>query len=150
MKNQYLFNCNIAQTLNRIGDKWCLLIIHEIMIGHKTYKELKDNLIGIPTNLLSNRLKELEEYKLIKAELYQKHPPRYEYQLTEAGEDLRQVLVVMVHWGEKHLKEDCYKELRHVNCGGPIEITYHCEKCEKEVKIEEIQAKDIKNEKKTI
>ena len=57
MKSSYNLPCNIAQTLNIIGDKWSLLIIHELAIGHNTYKEIQTGLTGIPTNLLSTRLK---------------------------------------------------------------------------------------------
>ena len=55
MKSSYNLPCNIAQTLNIIGDKWSLLIIHELAIGHNTYKEIQNGLTGIPTNLLSTR-----------------------------------------------------------------------------------------------
>ena len=40
MSQQYPFQCNIAQALNIIGDKWSLLILHGIMSGHQTYKEI--------------------------------------------------------------------------------------------------------------
>ena len=70
MKNQYKYDCNIAQTLNIIGDKWSLLILHELSIGHNTYKAIQEGLEGIPTNLLSNRLKELEEDGFPKAKKF--------------------------------------------------------------------------------
>ncbi len=66
MKNQYELPCNIAQTLNVIGDKWTLLIVHEIMLGDKSYNELLNKLKGIASNLLSTRLKSLEEDGIIK------------------------------------------------------------------------------------
>ena len=89
MSQQYLFQCNIAQALNIIGDKWSLLILHGIMSGHQTYKEIYNSLEGqIASNLLSSRLKALEADGLISSDLYQKHPPRYRYTLTQAGEDL--------------------------------------------------------------
>ena len=58
MSQQYPFQCNIAQALNIIGDKWSLLILHGIMSGHQTYKEIYNSLEGqIASNLLSSRLK---------------------------------------------------------------------------------------------
>ena len=51
MKNQYELPCNIAQTLNIIGDKWTLLIVHEIMLGDKSYNEILSKLAGIASNL---------------------------------------------------------------------------------------------------
>ena len=79
MKKQYDLPCNIAQSLNLIGDKWTLLILHSVKCGHHTYKELQDALEGIPTNLLSKRLKDLCEDDLLKCSLYSQHPPRYQY-----------------------------------------------------------------------
>ena len=61
MKNQYNLPCNIAQTLNIIGDKWTLLILCQIFKGNDTFNALLENLEGISTNLLSNRLKALEK-----------------------------------------------------------------------------------------
>jgi len=60
MKNGYNIPCNIAQTLNLIGDKWTLLILHQLMIEHATYKDIQDSLSGIPTNLLADRLKSVQ------------------------------------------------------------------------------------------
>ena len=71
MKNLYNLPCNIAQTLNIIGDKWTLLILRQLMMGYNTYTEILQRLEGIPTNLLSHRLKSLEEDELIGSELYQ-------------------------------------------------------------------------------
>jgi len=137
MKNQYNLPCNIAQTLNIIGDKWSLLILHQLLIGHETYKEMQDNLDGIPTNLLSERLKSMEADDLIEKELYQSHPPRYKYSLTEKGYDLEDVFNSLILWGERHLNI-CYKKLVHKDCNHGIEHRYYCSHCEKIVDISEI------------
>ena len=129
MSQQYPFQCNIAQALNIIGDKWSLLILHGIMSGHQTYKEIYNSLEGqIASNLLSSRLKALEADGLISSDLYQKHPPRYRYTLTPAGEDLNIVFNSLVLWGEKHLTT-CYKRLIHKNCNHTVETHYYCPHC---------------------
>lgn len=137
MKNLYNLPCNVAQTLNIIGDKWTLLILRQIMIGHKTYKEMQEGLDGIPTNLLSERLKCLETDGLITTQLYQNHPPRYEYLLTDSGKDLSDIFYSLIMWGEKHLKV-CYKQLTHSECGHKIEHQYLCPHCNKTIKGDEI------------
>ncbi|WP_019228815.1 helix-turn-helix domain-containing protein [Sedimentibacter sp. B4] len=128
MKIQYNLPCNIAQTLNIIGDKWSLLILHQLLIGRETYKEIQDGLEGIPTNLLSERLKSMETDELILRELYQSHPPRYKYTLTDKGFDLVDVFNSLMMWGEKHLNK-CYKTVVHKNCGGKVEHRYYCPEC---------------------
>ena len=135
-------SCNIAQTLNIVGDRWSLLIIHELLVGHSTFKELQSNLQGIPTNLLSDRLKRLENDRLIVSSLYQSHPPRYQYQLTDSGIDLQDVLNSFIIWGSKHLDQP-YKQLNHNTCGQPVEINYYCKKCNTNVDKEECSACEL-------
>lgn len=141
MKSQYNLPCNIAQTLNIIGDKWSLLILHRIFMGCETYKDIKTGLDGIATNLLSERLKTMENDGLIVKELYQTHPPRYKYLLTEKGMDLVDVFNSLMLWGEKHL-DKCYKEVVHKDCGGKIEHRYYCTCCNKDVGIDELKVID--------
>lgn len=129
MKALYDLPCNIAQTLNIIGDKWTLLILRQLMMGHDTYTEIQQHLDGIPTNLLSGRLKCLLEDDLIVSELYQAHPPRYRYLLTKSGMDLSDVFNSILLWGERNVKE-CHKQLTHSECGHKIELTYYCPECD--------------------
>lgn len=124
MKPRYDIPCNIAQSLNIIGDRWTLLIIHEILVGNTTFNEIKKSLNGISSNLLSDRLKYLEEEGLLTAELYSSHPPRYRYMLTESGEDLEHVFNSLVVWGSAHLKK-CYKKLVDSETGDELEIAYY-------------------------
>lgn len=137
MKHLYNLPCNIAQTLNIIGDKWTLLILRQIMKGRNTYKEMQEGLEGIPSNLLSERLKGLEADGLITAELYQSHPPRYRYLLTESGKDLNDIFYALIMWGERHL-DVCYKQLNHTTCGHKIKHQYYCPHCGQIVETDDI------------
>lgn len=95
--------CAVACTLDVVGDKWSLLVVRDLLRGHKTYKELQNSPERIPTNILADRLRRLEEAGLIDKAAYQEHPVRYTYRLTEKGKELRDVLGAFVRWGKKHI-----------------------------------------------
>ncbi|GBF76297.1 transcriptional regulator [Paenibacillus sp. 598K] len=132
MKARYDLPCNIAQSLNIIGDRWTLLIIHEVLVGRTTFNEIKKALPGLSSKLLSERLKYLEAQGLLASVLYSEHPPRYHYQLTDSGRDLEDVFHALVLWGRRNLQK-CYKKLVHRSCGHEVTIAYHCEHCQRQV-----------------
>lgn len=123
MKTRYNIPCNIAQSLNIIGDRWSLLIVHEILNGNTLFNEIKKALPGIAPNLLSERLKYLEEEGIILVELYSEHPPRYRYTLTKNGEELEHVFNALIIWGSNNLQK-CYKKLIDSKTGDEVEISY--------------------------
>lgn len=127
MKPRYDIPCNIAQSLNIIGDRWTLLIVHEILAGHTLFNEIKKGLSGISSNLLSDRLKYLEEEGLIKSELYSQHPPRYRYTLTASGQELEHVFNALIIWGSNNLQK-CYKKLIDQDNGEEVAIAYYSKK----------------------
>lgn len=137
MKQRYEMDCSIAKTLNLIGDRWSMLILWNCICGRQTYKELQDALKGIPTNLLSERLKSLERDGLLQSELYMEHPPRYRYRPTEKGEALRDLFNCMILWAQHYLPE-CGHRLEHARCGGEIDLHYCCKRCKGEISAAEL------------
>ena len=96
--------CPISAILDRLGDKWTLLIIRDMMFFEKKrFGDFTDSAESIPSNILPNRLKAMQETGLIEARPYQDNPPRYEYYLTTAGQALRPVLFEMIMWGATHV-----------------------------------------------
>ncbi|HSQ04131.1 MAG TPA: helix-turn-helix domain-containing protein [Burkholderiales bacterium] len=95
--------CPVANTLDIVGDKWSLLIIRDMRYGKRTYGELADSPEGIPTNILADRLRRLEEAGIVLRSAYQDRPPRYAYTLTDKGRDLGELLQALVRWGKKHI-----------------------------------------------
>lgn len=126
MKTRYDLPCNIAQTLNVLGDRWTLLIIHELLVGETNFNDIKLKLPGLSANILSSRLKELEQAGIAQSELYVTHPPRYRYTLTEKGQALEHVFNAMIMWGTEHL-DTCYKEIVDEN-NDRVEIGYYSKK----------------------
>ncbi len=95
--------CAVACTLDLVGDKWSLLVIRDLLQGCVTYGELQNSRERIPTNILADRLKKLEEARLISKSAYQEHPVRYNYALTAQGESLKDVLRAIVQWGKENI-----------------------------------------------
>lgn len=124
VKTRYDLDCNIAQTLNIIGDRWTLLILHELLIGETLFNDIKLKLPGLSANLLSARLKSLEDDGLVESQLYSTHPPRYKYILTEKGKALEPIFNAIIIWGSEHLSP-CYKELIDPETNERVEIGYY-------------------------
>src|SRR5215467_10718682 len=91
--------CSIAKALDVVGDRWTLLIIRELLVrGACRYTDLKNGLPGIATNLLADRIRELEEAGLVSRE---EAPPPVAttlIRLTEAGQELAPVVHALGRW----------------------------------------------------
>ena len=97
-------SCPAACALDIAGDKWTLLVVRDLLRGRHTYKELLAAEEGIPTNILADRLKRMEETDLVRSEPYQDRPVRWRYELTPKGRDLGGILAAMAKWGQKHVR----------------------------------------------
>ena len=92
--------CSIARTLNIIGEWWTPLILKEISFGIKRFNIIQSHL-NISKKVLSNRLDTLMKNNIIFKKIYQKFPPLYEYELTQAGEELFPIIISLMKWGDK-------------------------------------------------
>jgi DNA-binding HxlR family transcriptional regulator len=96
--------CPIANALDLIGDKWTLLVVRDLLFfGKSQYGEFARSPEGIPSNILADRLRRLEEAGLVTKTPYQDNPVRHAYRLTPKGSDLTPVLREMIRWGNKHI-----------------------------------------------
>ena len=91
--------CALARALDLVGDRWTLLIIRELFARDGRYSDLRDALPGIATNLLAERLRQLQEAGVI--EPYDAPPPvrATVYRLTPRGRELRPAIRALVTWG---------------------------------------------------
>ena len=94
--------CPIARTLEIIGDCWTLLIIRDLFLGKTLFKEFLESSPGLPTRILSDRLKHLEAHGLIERVVYSQHHLRAEYRLTAKGRSLELVIAALAQWGLQH------------------------------------------------
>ena len=95
-------DCPVSNALDVFGDRWTLVVVRDLTFGKSRFGELASGPEKIPTNILADRLKQLEAFEVIERIAYQERPPRYEYRLTAKGRDLAPVLQAMADWGEKH------------------------------------------------
>jgi DNA-binding HxlR family transcriptional regulator len=93
--------CAVARALERVGDRWSLLVIRDLMTGQKRFTDLMDRLGGITPKTLSQRLGELEDAGVVAAD---REPGRREvwYRLTPAGADLGPIIDTLNWWGLRH------------------------------------------------
>jgi DNA-binding HxlR family transcriptional regulator len=106
MSKPYDQTCPIARTLDVIGDRWTLLIVRDLFMGKTRFKQFLESSPGLPSKLLSDRLKKLEEHGLVERVVYSQHPLRAEYRLTDEGRSLAPVVEEIVRWGLDHCFRD--------------------------------------------
>src|SRR5688572_25216580 len=114
----------------RVGDRWTLLIVNALLTGPARFGELAGALPGIATNVLSQRLKRLEADRLVVSTAYSARPPRFSYELTQAGRELGGVLALLAQWGAV---AGGGEGVRHTACGTPLEARWWCPTCDRPV-----------------
>lgn len=95
----------IREVLDRIGDKWTVLIISTLNAGLLRYSDLQASVPGISQRMLTQTLKHLERDGLITRTAYPEVPPRVEYELTELGRSLMEAVTAMAGWAATHHRE---------------------------------------------
>jgi DNA-binding HxlR family transcriptional regulator len=113
--------------LERVGDRWSLLLVEALLEGARRFNELQDGVSGIAPNILTDRLRRLEREGVLVARPYSERPPRVEYELTSAGRDLAGALRLLADWGARRSID--HEPLRHDVCGTPVEARWYCPTC---------------------
>jgi DNA-binding HxlR family transcriptional regulator len=110
-------HCSVARSLDVIGERWTLLVLRDAFNGLSKFDEFAESL-PIARNILASRLKTLVDHDVLARELYQEHPPRYQYRLTAKGAALYPVLIGLFNWGDEFLagKGGPPVKFNHRNC----------------------------------
>ena len=95
----------IRQILDRIGDKWSLLLIAVLKSGPLRYTDLQRQAPGISQRMLSLTLRQLQQDGLITRTAYAEVPPRVEYTLTALGQSLHEIVTSLIGWAADHHDE---------------------------------------------
>jgi DNA-binding HxlR family transcriptional regulator len=96
---------SIKDALEAVEGRWKLLILFSLSVGTKRFKEISREVNGITDKTLSKELKNLEENKLVKREVYNTFPPTVEYSITPHGLSLEKVIDELHFWGLAHRKK---------------------------------------------
>lgn len=102
MYGQY---CGLARASDVVGERWGLLIVRDLLVRDQRFGDLKRGLPRIPTNVLTNRLKTLEEAGVVERKLLSSPRNTVVYSLTEFGRDLEDIVLALGRWGAKLLGE---------------------------------------------
>lgn len=98
-------NCPSRQLVDRIGDRWTILVIGVLSAGPARYADLARQVGGISPKMLSQTLKALERDGLLVRTVYADAPPRVVYQLTDRGATLGPLLLAVEHWARANMQD---------------------------------------------
>jgi DNA-binding HxlR family transcriptional regulator len=118
----------LEEAVARVGDRWALLIVSALLDGPRRFNDLQSDVAGIAPNVLTQRLRNLEQHGVVVATPYSRRPPRFVYQLTAAGAELAGALRLLAQWGAGQ-SPDSVEPLRHGPCGTAMEARWYCPTC---------------------
>jgi DNA-binding HxlR family transcriptional regulator len=113
--------CSIARTLELVGDRWTLLVIRDVVLGHHRFDQLLESL-GVASNVLTDRLSRLVAEGILDRVRYSERPERFEYHLTEKGRGLGVALLALMDWGDRYLSDKPPRIARRVSDRSPISV----------------------------
>ena len=119
-------NAALAAALAKIGDRWSLLVINSLLAGPRRFNELVEEVGGIAPNVLSARLRHLEDDGIVIVRPYSHRPPRSDYQLSASGKELAGALQLLARWGSEQTGAG---DIRHEACGTPLDVRWFCPTC---------------------
>ncbi|MEV7007881.1 helix-turn-helix domain-containing protein [Streptosporangium sp. NPDC051022] len=122
--------CSVADALGVVGEKHSLLVLREVFFGVRRFDAMVRN-IGAPRDILAARLRHLVEAGVLEKVPYSERPPRFEYHLTDAGQDLRPVLLALMKWGDRYLADRPPIVWEH-SCGADLDPVIVCRACGQE------------------
>ena len=126
----------LEEALAQVGDRWSLLVVHALLEGPRRFNELLDGLPGLAPNILTKRLRNLEQIGVLVAVPYSRRPPRFDYRLTATGAELAGALRLLAQWGSVAAPEA--EAVLHAACGTPVEPRWFCPTCARLVEDEDV------------
>ena len=119
--------CPVAASLQVLGERWTLLAIREMGYGVHRFEQIT-RFTGASRDILADRLRKLEEAGVVERRQYSEHPPRFEYHLTQAGQEARPILLALAQWGGRWAQTPPTRTFAH-DCGHGLAVDTVCRHC---------------------
>jgi DNA-binding HxlR family transcriptional regulator len=129
--------CSVADALSIVGDRYSLLVVREIGYGYVRFNDLAAY-TGAPRDVLTARLRRLEELGVLERRRYSDRPPRFEYHLTAMGQDLRPIVIALKEWGDRHLNRGAEPVVFEHSCGSEFHPLTVCAACREPLQVGEL------------
>ena len=129
--------CSITDALAIVGDRYALLVAREIRYGNRRFNQIVAG-TGAPRDVLSRRLRALEQAGVIARRQYSERPPRYEYFLTDRGNELHPILLALKEWGDRYCNPDAEPVVFRHTCGAEFHPVAVCVACGEPVRLGEL------------
>lgn len=120
---------DLLRAVDRVGDRWVLLIVAALLDGPARFGDLASSL-GVAPNILTARLRQLEDDGLVVARPYSERPLRHEYSLTGPGRELADAIAVLADWGSRRRGATGDGHF-HAACGTRLEVRPWCPTCDR-------------------
>lgn len=103
--------CGLARALEIVGERWALLVVRDLLVAPRRFSDLHRGLPGIPTNILTSRLKELEQAGVVQRRILPRPSSSVVYELTEYGAELEEAVIRLGRWGAKSMGDPRPEEI---------------------------------------
>jgi len=105
-----LRSCPIEATFRIIGKKWTILIIREMLRGTTQFNRFVENIEGITPKVLTERLRELQKFGIVRRRIVSEYPIRVEYEMTDLGKEFEPVLLAAASFSMRNMPKIVFKD----------------------------------------
>jgi len=131
-------NCSIAGTLAIVGERWTLLILREVLLGRRRFREIQRH-TGVASNILADRLETMVRHGILRQTGEADSP---EYRPTRRGVELNEVLLALLRWGDRHLaSEGPPRVVYHTACDHDMTPVLTCGHCGEPLRADEVKTR---------
>jgi DNA-binding HxlR family transcriptional regulator len=109
-KSPELKSCPIEATFKIIGKKWTVLIIREMFRGTTQFNRFLENIEGITPKVLTERLRDLQKFGIVRRRIISEYPIRVEYEMTDLGREFEPVLLAAASFSMKNMPKIVFKD----------------------------------------